>query len=114
MTTKTDQTSKFADHLERSLDLVFEVKADTGAISSDLPGSSSFTDAAAGQIAIDLSELGEVEKVLDSEVVSESAGTSTLTPSITSDLLSLALDSDQDLSAGAVDFVIRVRLLRRR
>lgn len=114
MATKTDQTSKFADHIQRTLDLVFEVKIDASesSIAGDLPGIGSFTDAAAGQLSLDLSELGEVEKVLEVSVT-PSAGTATISSSITSDALSLDVDSNQDLSSTDLDLVIRCAVKRK-
>lgn len=112
MANLTNQTSDFADFLQKKLDLTFEINADSGAISCDLPGAASFTSAADGTIAVDLSGLGEVEKVLELTVVSAD-GTTTATSSINSDgELSLAVDSDQNLASGSDDIVIRCVLVR--
>ena len=110
MATKTNQTSKFADHIQKTLDLVFEVKIDAseGSIAGDLPGIGSFTAAASGQFDLDLSELGEVEKALSVSVESASVGSATISSSVASDALSLSVDSDQDLTSTDVDLVIRV------
>jgi len=109
MSNLTDQTAKFADHIQRTLDLVFEVKVDASEslISGDLPGIGSFTDQAAGELSLDLSGLGDVEKVLEVSV-EPSTGTATVSSSISSGTLTLDLDSNQDLTSTDVDFVIRV------
>ena len=114
MTTKTAQTSKFADHIQKTEDLVFEVKVDASedSISSDLGGVGSFTDQANGQLSIDLSELGDVEKALEVSVT-PSTGTATISASVSSDALSLAIDSDQDLTSVDVDFIIRCAAVKR-
>lgn len=109
MATKTDKTSDLADHLQKTLDLVMEVKADSGSIASD-PSSAtaSFTDAAAGQFDVDLSGLGEVEKVYEL-TVTPTSGTATSSSSVSaSGDLTISVDSSLDLSAAASDFVIRV------
>jgi len=111
MSTKTDKTSKFADHIQRTSDLVFEVQIDASeaSIAGDLGGIGTFTDDANGQFSLDLSGLGDVDKVLSVEVVSASAGTATVTSSISAGkVLTLAVDSSLDLSAADLDAVIRV------
>ena len=114
MATKTDQTTKFADHIQRTSDMVFEVKIDASEslIAGDLPGIGSFTSQAAGQFDLDLSELGDVESALEI-TVTPSVGTATISSSITSDALSLSVDSNQDLTLTDVDFVIRVACKRK-
>jgi len=109
MATLTDQTTKFADHVQRTLDLVFEVTVDASedSIAGDLPGIGSFADQAAGQVSLDLSDFGDVEKVLEVSVT-PSTGTATIGSSISSGALSLDIDSNQDLTATDVDFVVRV------
>ena len=114
MATKTDQTSKFADHIQKTIDLVFEVKIDASenSISSDLGGIGAFTDQANGQLSLDLSELGDVEKVLEVSVT-PSTGTATVAATVTSQALSLDVDSSADLTAVDVNLVIRCVAVRR-
>lgn len=113
MANLTDQTTKFADHIQRTLDLVFEVKVDASEdqIAGDLPGIGSFSDQAAGQFDLDLSDLGDMEKVLEVEVT-PSTGTATISSSISSGALTLSVDSNQDLETTDVDFVIRLAAKR--
>lgn len=110
MAALTDQTTKFADHIQRTLDLVFEVKVDASEslISGDFVGIGSFTDQANGEFDLDLSDLGDVEKLLAVEVVSASTGTATVSGSLSSQALSLSVNSNQDLTSQDVDLVIRV------
>lgn len=110
----TDQTSSFADHLQRTVDIAFDVNVDASEsrISSDLSGVGSFTNAAAGQVRIDLSGLGPVDKVLETEIT-PSTGTATISSSIDSDgNLTLSIDSDQDLTATDVDFLVKAIVKR--
>lgn len=113
MTTKVDQTSAFADHLQAMLDLVFEIEVDAseGIISSDLPGSASFTSAADGTFSVDLTGLGDVLKTYELEVT-PSSGTATISGSISSGVLTLAVDSSLNLATTDGTFVIRAALKR--
>lgn len=113
MTTKVDQTSAFADHLQAMLDLVFEIKVDASEdiISCDLPGTASFDTQADGTIDVDLEGLGDVLKAYEVEVT-PSTGTATITSDVSDNVLTLAIDSNQDLTAVDVDFVVRIALKR--
>lgn len=116
MVTKTDQTSKFADHLQRMVDMVFEVKVDASedSIAGDLPGIGAFVSQADGTFSLNMSELGEVEAVKQL-TVTPSTGTATISSSInsTTNLLTISVDSNQDLTATDVNFVIRAAVKRK-
>lgn len=113
MASLTNKTSAFADHLQRTVELAFEVKVDAseGRVDTDLGGIATLTDAAAGQMSLDLSGLGDSDKALESSV-SASAGSATIAASITDGALSLDIDSDQDLSTTDVDFLVKVIVKR--
>lgn len=113
MTTRTNQTASFADHLQRTVDIVFEVEVDAseGTISTDLGGVASFDTAADGTLDLDLSGLGEVEKVLELTVAADT-GTVTATSAISSKDLTVSLDSNQDLTSQDVTFTVRLAAKR--
>lgn len=115
MATKTDQTSLHADHLQKMLHLVFQVKIDASEdlISGDLPGIGEFVSQAGGTFTLDLSGLGECEAVHVLSVT-PSVGTATISSSLDSDnLLTLSLDSNQDLTATDVNFIIEADIKRK-
>jgi len=114
MATKTKKTSDLADHLQKTLDMVMEVKADTGAIASDpSAAASSLTDAFNGKFDVDLSGLGDVEKVYELSVT-PSTGTATITSTVSaSDKLTLSVDSSVNLSIASADFVIHAVVKRK-
>jgi hypothetical protein len=114
MAALSDQTNKFADHIQRMLRLVFRVDSTSGVLSDlDLPGVSSFdSDGSDGIINIDLSELGEVQAVLLSEVTPDN-GTATIVASVDSEgALSLVVDSSLDLTGADAQMLIELEIKR--
>ena len=109
-----DQSGAFADHMQKLSDMPFQVKVDASesVISGDLTGIGSFTDQANGELDLDMSELGEVERVLELEVTPDS-GTATISSSIDSNgLLTISVDSSLDLTSS--DVVLDIKLVVKR
>jgi hypothetical protein len=97
------------DHQLKTKKVVLDINAGTSGFNCSNIGAISVTatDAAAGEYDIDCTELGDVYRAWEVRVISDT-DTSVISTSISSNVLTISVNSGDDLSATHQDLVIEV------